>query len=152
MSLLSKARTFVHRKVVQRGMMLLYRDIYGMDIGQDVRISRGAKLDKTHPKGIHIGDFTAITSGAAILTHDFINRRHIDVRIGANCFIGYNAIVLPGVTIDDHVIVTANSVVGRDVPSHCVVMGNPARIVEKDIVTGPWGIRLDKGNDSPVAH
>ena len=48
------------------------------------------------------------------------------------------------------VIVTGNSVVGRDVPSNCVVMGNPARIVESNIVTGHWGIRLDKGNDSPV--
>ncbi len=47
---------------------------------------------------------------------------------------------------------TGNSVVGRDVPSNSVVMGNPARVVEKDIVTGPWGIRLDKGNDTPVRH
>ena len=152
MSLFSKVRTFAHRKIVQPGMMLLYRDFYGMDIGDDVRISRGAILDKTNPGGIHIDDFTAITSGAAVLTHDFINRRHTDVRIGRNCFIGYGAIVLPGVTIGDSVIVTANSVVGRDVASNCVVMGNPARVVEKDIVTGPWGIRLDKGDDSPVKH
>lgn len=152
MSLLSKVRTFAHRKIVQPATMFLYRDVYGMDIGTNVRISRGAILDKTYPKGIHIGDFTAITSGAAVLTHDFINRQHVDVHIGANCFIGYNAIILPGVTLGDHVIVTSNSVVGRDVPSHCLVMGNPARIVEKDIVTGPWGIRLDKGNDATVEH
>ncbi|PHR62033.1 MAG: hypothetical protein COA47_04895 [Robiginitomaculum sp.] len=132
--------------------MFKYSTIYGMDIGENVRISLGARLDKTFPKGIHIGDFTAVTSGAAILTHDFINRVHTDVHIGKNCFIGYGAIVLPGVRIGDSVIVTGNSVVGRDVPSNCIVMGNPARIVEKDIVTGPWGIRLDKGNDAPVKH
>jgi acetyltransferase-like isoleucine patch superfamily enzyme len=91
-----------------------------------------------------------VTSGAAILTHDFVNRQHREVRIGRNCFIGYGAVVLPGVTIGDSVIVTANSVVGRDVPSNCVVMGNPARIVEQNIVTGAWGIRLDKGDASPI--
>lgn len=152
MSLLSKFRTLVHRYVVQPLMMFLYRRVYGMDIGREVRISMGARLDKTNPKGVHIGDFTAITSGAAILTHDFVNRLHTDVYIGRNCFIGYGAIVLPGVRIGDSVIVTGNSVVGRDVPSNSIVMGNPARVVESNIVTGPWGIRLDKGNIVRVKH
>jgi acetyltransferase-like isoleucine patch superfamily enzyme len=152
MPLLSKVRTVVHRYIVQPAMMLLYRRIYGMDIGHEVRISMGARLDRTNPGGIHIGDFTAITSGAAILTHDFVNRIHTDVYIGRNCFIGYGAIVLPGVRIGDSVIVTGNSVVGRDVPSNSIVMGNPARVVENNIVTGPWGIRLDKGNDTPIRH
>lgn len=152
MSLLSRIRTFVHRKLVVPSVPFYYRRLYGMDIGQNVRISLGARIDKTNPKGVHIGDFTAITSGAAILTHDFVNRRHVDVRIGRNCFIGFGAIVLPGVTIGDSVIVTGNSVVGRDVPSNCVVMGNPARVVENNIVTGPWGIRLDKGNAAPIKH
>ena len=152
MSLLSKVRTFAHRKLVQPGTMFLYRNIYGMDIGEGVRISMGSRLDRTHPKGVHIGDYTAITSGAAVLTHDFINRAHVNVRIGKNCFIGFGAVILPGVEIGDSVIVTSNSVVGRNVPSNSVVMGNPARVVEKDIVTGPWGIRLDKGNTSPIAH
>ena len=137
---------------MQPSMMFMYRRIYRMDIGNDVRISMGARLDKTNPKGIHIGNFTAITSGAAILTHDFVNRSYSDVHIGQNCFIGYGAIVLPGVRIGDSVIVTGNSVVGRDVPSNSVVMGNPARVVENNIVTGPWGIRLDKGNVTPIKH
>lgn len=152
MSLFSKFRTLVHRNVVQPGTMFLYRRIYGMDIGEGVRISLGARIDKTYPEGIHIGDYTAVTSGAAILTHDFINRLHTDVYVGKNCFIGFGAIILPGVRLGDSVIVTGNSVVGRDVPSNCVVMGNPARVVENNIVTGPWGIRLDKGNAAPVRH
>lgn len=74
MSLLSAIRTVVHRKIVLPGMNFLYGRVYGMDLGKEVWISMGAKLDKTHPEGIHIGDDTAITSGAAILTHDFVNR------------------------------------------------------------------------------
>lgn len=150
MSIISKVRTILHRFAVQPSMMFLYRDIYGMTIGDEVRISRGARLDKTNPKGIHIGDFTAITSNAYVLSHDFVNRTHQDVYIGKNCFIGFGAIILPGVHIGDSVIVAANSVVGRDVPSNTVVMGNPARVVEKDIITGAWGIRLDKGNDAEI--
>lgn len=152
MPILSKVRTFLHRSIVQPFTIFLYRHLYGMDIGQGVRISLGARIDKTNPKGVHVGDFTAITSGAALLTHDFVNRQHTDVYIGRNCFIGFGAIILPGVRVGDSVIVTGNSVVGRDVPSNCVVMGNPARVVESNIVTGPWGIRLDKGNATPVAH
>ena len=150
MSIAAKIRTFIHRNIVLPGVRFLYTGVYGMDFGRDVRVSLGARIDKTYPQGVHIGDYTAITSGAAILTHDFVNRQHLEVRIGKNCFIGYGAIVLPGVTIGESVIVTGNSVVGRDVPSNCVVMGNPARVVEQNIVTGPWGIRLDKGNDTPV--
>ena len=150
MSLVSKYRTLLHRKVVLPSVQFWHARVYGMDIGKNVRISRGARIDKTFPQGIHIGDNTAITSGASVLTHDFVNRRHVDVHIGKNCFIGFGAIILPGVRIGDSVIVTGNSVVGRDVPSNCVVMGNPARVVEQNIVTGPWGIRLDKGNSTPV--
>lgn len=147
---IAQIRTVLFKHVVLNAMLFYYKTIYGMDIGEGVRISRGARLDKTNPKGIHIGDYTAITSGASVFSHDFVGRQWRDVRIGKNCFIGYNSVILPGVTIGDSVIVASNSVVARDVPSHSVVMGNPARVIERDIVTGPWGIRYDQGNDTPV--
>ena len=151
-AVIAKLRKFIFRKVVVRWGLFWYRRVYGMDIGDHTRISRGVRLDRTNPKGIRIGAYTAITGGAAIISHDFVMREWRDTRIGDNCFIGFNAIILPGVTIGDHVIVAGNSVVVKDVPSNCVVMGNPARVVEQNIRTGPWGIRLDKGNDSPVAY
>ena len=150
--MLARIRNFLFRKVVVNLTRYYYRNVYGMDIGEHVRISRGARLDRTNPKGIHIGAFTAITSGVAVISHDYVMREWHEVRIGKNCFIGFNAIVLPGVTIGDGCIVAGNSVVVRDVPAGSVVMGNPARVVESNIVTGPWGIRLDKGNDTPVAY
>lgn len=150
--MIAKIRNFLFRKVVVNATRAWYRRVYGMDIGDHVRISRGVKLDRTNPKGIHIGEYTALTSGVCVISHDFVLREWKEVRIGRNCFIGFNAIVLPGVTIGDNCIVAGNSLVVKDVPSNCVVMGNPARVVEQNIVTGPWGIRLDKGNDSPVAY
>jgi acetyltransferase-like isoleucine patch superfamily enzyme len=113
-----------------------------MDIGEGTKISMTAKLDKTNPLGVHIGHHTSLAFGAAILTHDFINNRHCDVHIGNNCFIGARAIILPGVTIGDNCIVSAASVVMRDVPERSLVVGNPARVVETNIKTGSWGLRL----------
>ena len=152
MSLLAQVRRTIMRQVVLRTTYFLYGTLYGMDLGKGVRISWTARLDRTNPKGVHIGDYTAITAGAAVLSHDFVNREWRDVRIGRCCFVGYGAIILPGVTIGDHCIISGNSVVGRDVPANSVVMGNPAKVVESGIVTGEWGIRLDKGNASPIAH
>ena len=116
-----------------------YRRVYGMDIGNGVKISLNAKLDKTNPKGIHIGDETYIAFDAAILAHDMSRLVHDDVYIGQRCFIGAKSIILPGVTIGDEVVVAAGAVVSRDVPSNCLVAGNPARIV-KSITTGKLGI------------
>ena len=47
MSLLSYVRTFVHRKIVLKGTNFLYRRVYGMDLGEDVRISSGARVDNS---------------------------------------------------------------------------------------------------------
>jgi len=53
--------------------------------------------------------------------------------IGENCWIGTNARICKGVTIGDNSIVAANSVVTKDVPSNCIVAGNPAKVVKTDI-------------------
>lgn len=49
------------------------------------------------------------------------------IRIGRDCWIGGSAVISPGVTIGDRVIVGAGSVVTRDVPDDTIVVGNPAR-------------------------
>ena len=51
------------------------------------------------------------------------------VRIGSNVWIGFDACVLPGVTIGEGSIVGARSVVAGDVPPYTVVAGNPARVI-----------------------
>lgn len=53
------------------------------------------------------------------------------VKIGKNVWIGEKATILSGVTIGDGVVVAANSVVCHDVPSYCVVAGNPAKIIKQ---------------------
>lgn len=53
--------------------------------------------------------------------------------IGDRCFIAMNAIIMPGVKIGRECIVGAGSVVTKDVPDHCIVAGNPAKIIRTGI-------------------
>lgn len=115
------------------------RRVWGMDIGKGVRISGKASLDYTYPQGVHIGDYTIVTPGARIFTHDYVGAHHDHTRIGKCCFIGANAIITAGVTIGDHCIVAAGTVVNGHVPDRCMVAGNPPRIVKTDLVTGHYG-------------
>lgn len=112
-----------------------------MDIGKGASISLSARLDKTNPRGIHIGEYTAIPFEVAILTHDFVNNRHVDVRIGKHCMVGARSVVMPGVTIGDHCIISVGSVVVKDIPSNSLAAGNPARVIEKGIHTVGLGHR-----------
>lgn len=52
------------------------------------------------------------------------------ITIGNNVWIGGSAIINPGVTIGDNVVIASGSVVTRDVPNNVVVGGNPARIIK----------------------
>ena len=56
---------------------------------------------------------------------------NIPVRIGKNVWIGAGAIVLPGVTIGDHSVLGAGSVVTKDIPPNVVAVGNPCRVLRE---------------------
>lgn len=54
-----------------------------------------------------------------------------EVRIGDHVWIGYRAIIMPGVTIGDGVVVGAGAVVTRDVAPYTIVAGAPAHPIGK---------------------
>lgn len=88
--------------------------------------------------GIEIGDFSIFGPGVGIISanHDPANLdRHLPaepIRIGSYCWIGMNAVILPGVQLGDHTIVGAGSVVSTSYPEgYCVIAGNPARVVRR---------------------
>ena len=51
------------------------------------------------------------------------------ITVQDNVWVGFNAVILPGVTLGQGCIVGCNTVVSKDVPPYAVVVGNPARIV-----------------------
>jgi acetyltransferase-like isoleucine patch superfamily enzyme len=59
------------------------------------------------------------------------------VKIGDGSWLGYGSVVLPGVTIGEHCVIGANSVVTHDIPSYSVAVGVPARVI-KQYVDGSW--------------
>lgn len=117
-------------------------------IGNGVGIS-GATIYAR--KGISIGDNTAIGGNVKILDNDFHpieaekrvrlltdpNGGNSDlipsreIRIGKNCFIGCNAIILKGTVLGDNCVVGAGAVVSGKFDDNCVIAGNPARVIRK---------------------
>ena len=57
-------------------------------------------------------------------------------RIGNNVDIGANACIIGNVQIGDNVVIGAGAVVVKDVPSDCVVVGNPAKPLPKPLPGG----------------
>lgn len=73
-----RLRNFI-RLIVISIKHYIYTKLYGMHIDKSARISFGAKIDKTNPCGVHIGEESYIASGAIVFTHDFSRggKKHI---------------------------------------------------------------------------
>lgn len=110
-------------------------------IGDNVGIS-GATIYAR--KGIEIGDNTLIGGNVKIIDNDFHpieveDRNNEDkskigtkeIKIGKNCFVGCNSIILKGTEIGDGSVIGAGSVVCGKFHSGVVIGGNPARIIKE---------------------
>lgn len=117
-------------------------------IGNNVGIS-GATIYAR--KGIYIGDNTAVGGNVKILDNDFhpigVESRNMllrdihggdsslvpsrEIKIGNNCFIGCNAIILKGSVLGDGCVVGAGAVVAGKFDDNCVIAGNPAKVIRK---------------------
>ncbi len=86
---------------------------------------------------IEIGEGVAIAPNVLIRDCDshsisgVINKKPIN--IGNHVWIGSNAIILKGVKIGDGSVIGVGSVVTKDVPAHCIAVGNPAKIIRENI-------------------
>lgn len=142
---LAAARTKLRFYIMKLRWLYLVK-CWGMDIHPDTWLSLKVKLDRTNPKGIHIGEGTLVAFDAVILSHDFIRRIHdVHTVIGKNCLIGARSFIMPGVTIGDQCIIGAMTVVTKDIPSNCMVVGNPGVVVKTGVTTGRLGNVINPG-------
>ena len=103
-----------------------------MDIHPSAWIARSTLIDRTWPRGIHIGANCVIGEEVVILTHDMTRGVYLDTVIGEGTVIGARAIVLPGLTIGRDCRIAPGSVVIRDLPEGSSVAGNPAKHIDAD--------------------
>jgi acetyltransferase-like isoleucine patch superfamily enzyme len=114
----------------------------GVEIGENCKIyGNSPNMWGTEPFLIQIGNNVHITDGCKFITHDggtLILRRHTPdleitapIKIGDNVYFGIETIIMPGIVIEDDVIVGARSIVTKNVSSNTVVAGAPARFIKK---------------------
>jgi acetyltransferase-like isoleucine patch superfamily enzyme len=139
------------QRSLNRARWIVYTKLWGMDISPTAVVSLKARLDRTNPRGIHIGEYSYVALGACILAHDMTRRMRAHTRVGSNCFIGAGSILLPGITVGDGSIVAAGAVVTKDVPPASIVAGNPARVIRSGIRTGRFGILIEVDAAAPSA-
>jgi maltose O-acetyltransferase len=88
---------------------------------------------------VRIGSYTLFGPNVQIYTAthpmNALARRNKEsgkpIEIGADCWIGGSAVILPGVKIGDRTVIGAGSVVTRDIPSGVLAVGNPCRVLRE---------------------
>ena len=127
--------------------------LWGAKIGKRCLICRGAKFYA--PWNFECGDFVCIGPRTEVYCKDKVkigNQVVVSqdsylctashditspvmrlltrpIKVGNNAWIASRATILPGVTVNDGVVVGACTVVAKDAPAWSVVVGNPARVV-----------------------
>ena len=106
----------------------------GLTIGPGTVYSR-ANLDGIVPQLVTIGTGCVFAPNSVVLTHDASPfptmgcYRIAPVIIGDRVFVGYGAVILPGVQVGNDVVIGAGAVVTSNVPANSVVAGVPARVI-----------------------
>jgi len=89
---------------------------------------------------IEIGDFTGIANHVTFVSEIHNNHdvhqmlklqgtRPLPIKIGVDCWIGSQSIILGGTELGRGVVICAGSVVSGKIPDYSVVIGNPARVI-----------------------
>ena len=128
-------------------------DVFSGRLFDEPKLVLGNRVDLGHNvvflvnKEIVLEDDINVASGVRFMDTDAHPRDAMDriadlpprpeevkpVRIGRYAWIGHNSFIMKGVTIGEGAIIGVNSVVVNDIPAYCVAMGNPARVVVKNI-------------------
>jgi len=109
----------------------LYRTFLRMKVGDEAAVALMVMMDVMFPEKISIGKNSVVGYNTTILAHEYLIKEYRlgEVKIGDNVMIGANTTILPGVTIGDGAIVSAATLVHKDVPAGYFVGGNPMQVI-----------------------
>nr|WP_321573709.1 acyltransferase [Nocardioides sp. Kera G14] len=101
-------------------------------IGNDVLISWGCTLDDHHSHAVRWAHRSLdVRDEYRGRPKDWTNVKVAPIVVNDKAWIGFNSIILAGVTIGEGAVIGAGSVVTRDVPPYTIVGGNPARVIRE---------------------
>ncbi len=115
-----------------------------LDINDNVWIWHHSIIDASNGvtigKGCQIGAWVGVFTHSSHLSIRLMGDSYMDsderigyqsgsVVIGDYCFIAASSIILPGTTIGKGVVISAGSVVNKDIPNYSIVSGNPAKVI-----------------------
>lgn len=125
------------KKMTPREMKINYYRKLGMTIGEECYLFTD-KIETAEPYLVSLGNHVTIANDVLFATHDASANLYLEnvsdiygrINIGNYVFIGMGTIILPGVTIADHIIIGAGSVVTKSfLEPGVVIAGNPAKII-----------------------
>ncbi len=142
--LLVRAASFAagaHMAPLARAISALNCAVFGIEVAIRCRIGPGLFLPHTHGTvigaveiGANASIFQGVTLGARDLDFTFAPSHR--PTIGDDVILSAGAVVLGGVRVGNSAVVGANAVVMADVPSGCLAVGVPARIIDRKGVGG----------------
>lgn len=109
----------------------------GVHIGKNVYIGMHSVIDNAYPEYVYIGDNVSLAGEVTILAHSnpyahfasIVESKVAPVIIKDGAWVGAKAVVLLGVTIGEDSIVSAGTVVDKNVPDYSLAKGNPMKIM-----------------------
>lgn len=129
--------------VFRKFILYKYSRKYGLEIGNKAKIGKGLSLG--HPYNITVSHGSVIGNNVNLHKGCTIGRENRGKRYGSptigNCVsVGINDTIVGKITVGDDVLIAPNSFVNFDVPSHSVVIGNPATVHRKEGATDDYVI------------
>lgn len=121
------------------GVNLIVNDFAKISIGDNTYFAGDCKIYASEE--IRVGSDCAIAWGLTLIDTDFHSvkidnkerKNSAPIKIGNHVWIGANCSILKGVTIGEHSVIAAGSIITSDIPPGSVAAGNPAKVIKSNI-------------------